>query len=265
MKKKIIPVFLLLIICGGFFFWLWKREQGLVLRGEVEGTTCPHIAEVPGKIIEMNLELGRPVKTGEVIARLDNTDQKYVLEQLHINLEKGRLTLASLRNDIESLERVWNTGGVSRNELDKARLKENIADADIREMESKIRQMEETLTKYEIKASCDGIVISVNYNIGSMVNTGYTIAEISADKEKYVVCYVPKEYSERISYGQFFTVKSGSEEVQGEARFIDVKSQYTPKDMRTSAAKNKVSVKLKLLLPQDTALKPGTRVEVIVR
>ncbi|MDR0312352.1 MAG: hypothetical protein LBI14_02015 [Treponema sp.] len=48
-----------------------------------------------------------------------------------------------------------------------------------------------------------------------------------------------------------------------EVRFIDVKSQYTPKDMQTSSMKNKVSVKVKLLLPSNTMLKPGNRVEVV--
>ena len=333
MKKKIIPVFLLLIVCGGIFFWHRGRDRSkeLVLRGEVEGTTYSQIAEVAGKIIEMKVELGSSVKVVDLIARLDNTDQKYTLEQLQIALEKRRLILRNLlkgvkqeelekarsdisiaeanyhsaeatynqaRDDIEPLASLWEVGGVAQNDLDKARLRGTIAaealeaaggqvrkakeqlsllqkgadaetialaEEDIMETESRIRQIQETLNKYEIRATCDGIVISVNYNLGSMVNAGYNLTEISADKEKYVVCYVPKEYSMLISYGQPLTVKSVGREYKGEVRFIDVKSQYTPKDMQTSAMKNKVSVKVKLLLPPDTLLKPGNRVDVVVR
>jgi len=328
MKKKIIPVFLLLIICGVFF---WNRSRDLVLRGEVEGTTYSQIAEVTGKIIEMKVELGSPVKAGDLIARLDNTDPKYALEQLQIGLEKRQLMLRNLlkgvrqeelekarsdvriaeanyhgaeatynqaRDDIEPLVRLWDVGGIAQSELDKARLRETIAaetleaagsqvrkakeqlsllqkgadeetialaEEDVMEAESRIRQMQETLSKYEIRANCDGILIGKNFNLGSMVSAGYNVADISADKEKYVVCYVPRESSLQISYGQVFTVKSGKEEYTGEVRFIDVKSQYTPKDMQTSATKNKVSVKVKLLLPPDTTLRPGNRVEVVIR
>ena len=331
MKKKIIPVFLLLIIGGGLFFWFLGRNRGMVLRGEVEGTTYSQIAEAAGKIIEMKAELGSPVKAGDLIARLDNTDQKYALEQLQIVLEKRQLMLRTLlkgarqeelenarsdvsiaeanyhsaeatynqaREDIEPLVRLLEAGGVAQNELDKARLRETVAaealeaaggqvrkarellsllqkgtDAetialareDILEAESRIRQTQEALNKYEIRANCDGMIISVNYNLGSMVNAGYNVADISADKEKYAVCYVPRENSVRLSYGQYFTVKAEGKEYQGELRFIDVKSQYTPKDMQTSATKNKVSVKVKLLLPPGTELKGGNRVEVIFR
>ncbi|MCL2179734.1 MAG: HlyD family efflux transporter periplasmic adaptor subunit [Treponema sp.] len=322
-KKKIIPVFLLLIIAGGFFGFRLIRGNDLVLRGEVEGTVYSQISEVPGRIIEMNIELGSPVKAGDLIARLDSTDLRYMLEQLQINLERIRLmseegliiarnnvssaeagfrsaeaSYVQARDDIEPLERMWEAGGIARNELDRARLRLTIAaqtmetarsqlqtarshlslmqsgadsrtialaEADIREIESRIRQTWETLEKYEIRASRDGIVISINYNLGSMVNTGYNIADISADNQKYVVCYVPEEKSGQITYGQHIAIKSGREEIQGEVRYIDVRSRYTPKDMQTSATKNKVSVKVRILLPADSALIPGSKVEVIIR
>ena len=262
MKKKIIPA-VLLLVAGGILLFLLRGGRDLVLRGEVEGITYSQIAETPGKIIEMKTELGSSVKAGDLIARLDNTNQKYALEQLRIGLDKMQLTLKSLRDDIEPLERLWRIGGISRNELDKAKLRASIAEADIREIESRIRQTEDALSKCEIRANCDGILINVNYYPGSMVNAGYNVADISADKEKYVVCYLPKEYSMQVSYGQFFTVRAGGNEYDGEIRFIDVKSQYTPKDMQTSATKNKVSVKIKLLLPPGTVLKPGNRVDVV--
>ena len=330
MKKRIIPVVLLLIIGIVVFFIVRGRDRGLTLRGEVEGTSYSQVAEVAGKIVEMPVELGSPVKTGDLIARLDNTDQKYALEQLQIVLEKRELMLRTLlkgarqeelekarsdvsiaeanyhsaeatyrqaQDDIEPLARLWEAGGVAQNELDRARLRETIAaetleaaagqvrkareqlsllqkgsdaetialaEEDIMDAESRIRQMRETLNKYEIRANCDGIVISINFNLGSMVNAGYNVADISADREKYVVSYVPREQSMKLAYGQLFTVRSGSAEYQGELRFIDVKSQYTPKDMQTSATKNKVSVKVKLLLPPETTLKGGNRVEVVV-
>ena len=265
MKKKIIPVFLLLIIGCGFFIWRLGQKPNLALRGEVEGTAYSQIAEVPGKIIEMNAALGMEVKAGDLVARLDNMDQKYALEQTEIALGKRRLTFASLRDDIPRLERIWNAGGMARHELDDAILRKSIAEADIRELESRIRQIRETLEKFEIRANCDGVFISINYNLGSMVNAGFNLADISADKEKYVVCYFPKEYSAQVSYGQLFTIRAGEKEREAEVRFIDVKSQYTPKDMQTPATKNKVSVKVKLLLPPDTTLKPGSKVEVVLK
>jgi len=320
--KKIVPLFVLLTIIILIFFGI-LRAGNLNLPGEVEGTIYPQISEVSGKIIEMNIQLGSPVKKGDLIARLDSTNQRYNLEQLLIALEKIQLmsqeelvrarssvsiaeanyrsaqaSSVQAKNDLAPLEQMYQIGGIARIDLDNARLRETIAaqsleaaqsqlqtarthysvlqngtdnrnialaEIDIRDIESRIRQMQDMLQKYEIRANCDGIVVSINYNMGSMVNAGYNIADISAENEKFVVFYLPKEHINKISYEQKITVKSRSEEIQGEVRYIDVRSQYTPKDMQSSVMKNKFSVKIKLLLPSITTLIPGNKVEVFVR
>jgi len=320
--RKIIPVLILLIITAIVLINIFQSGD-LKLQGIVEGTIYSQVSEVSGKIIEMNVQLGSPVKTGDLIARIDSINQQYTLEQLQIALEKtqlmsqeelirarGSVSIAEAnyfsaqsgfvqaRNDADSLERMFEIGGIARNDLDNARHRETLAaqalesaqsqlqtarahysflqngsdsrnialaEIDIRDIESRINQMQDMLLKYEIRANCDGIIVSINYNMGSMVSTGYNIADISAEDEKFVVFYMPNEHINEISYGQKITVKSGSEEVQGEVRYIDVRSQYTPKDMQASAMKNKFSVKIKLLLPSVTALIPGGKVDVFVR
>jgi len=330
--KKIVPIFVILTIIAIILFNLLKGGD-LKLLGVVEGTTYSQVTEVSGKIIEMNVQLGSPVKTGDLIARVDSTNQQYALEQLQLALEKIQLmsqeelirarssvsiaeanyrsaqaSFIQARNDALSLEQMYEIGGIARNDLDNAKHRQTLssqalesaqsqlqtarshysflqsgsdnrniaqtgfeqtgfalAEIDIRDIESRIRQMQDMLEKYEIRANCDGIVISINYNLGSMVNTGYNIADISAENEKFVVFYLPKEYINEISYGQKITVKSESEEIQGEVRYIDVRSQYTPKDMQASVMKNKFSVKIKLLLPSVTSLIPGSKVEVFIR
>jgi HlyD family secretion protein len=329
-RKKIIPLFILLLICGCLYYFLGPgRSSGMVLRGEVEGAIYSQRSEFAGKIIEMNLELGSPVKAGDLIARLDDTDQAYALEQLEIALERRRLMLVSLlngvrheelekarrdvniaeanfrsteaihnqaQNDYERLSQLYDAGGLSHNEFDMAKLQVTIAaealeaakgqigkareqlallqrgtdaetlalaEVDIKEAESKIRQTRNTLGKYEIRANCDGTVIGINYSLGAMVNAGYNLADISASKEKYVVCYIPKDA--QLFYGQLLTIRFDKKEYQGEVRYIDVRSQYTPKEMQTSAMRNKVSVKVKLLLLPDTALRPSNKVDVVVK
>ena len=333
MKKKPVPVLILLILCavGSIFYFGREKRNSLSLPGEIEGTIYPQIAEVAGKIITMDIELGSHVNKGDLIARIDGTDQEYMLEQLQIALERRQLTLTNLlkgtkreelekarsdiriaeanfrsaeatysqaQEDVQSLEMMLEIGGVAQNELDKARLRETVAEealkaagsqvqkareqlsllqkgtdaeiialaeVDIRDAQSRIRQLEDTLKKFEITANCGGTVISKNYGLGSIVNAGFNLADISADNEKYVIFYMPKDDSRQISFGQLLTVTSAGQEYQGTVRFIDVKSQYTPKDMQTSVTKNKVSVKVKLLLPAEAKLKPGDKVKVLVK
>ena len=44
----------------------------------------------------------------------------------------------------------------------------------------------------------------------------------------------------------------------------DMESAYAPKDMQTLANKNKKSIKGKLLLPEDSELKPGREAKVVL-
>ena len=53
-------------------------------------------------------------------------------------------------------------------------------------------------------------------------------------------------------------MKAQGKSYQATVKYIDVESEYTPKDMQTAANKNKESIKIKLLLPKDCPLKPGS-------
>jgi HlyD family secretion protein len=59
-------------------------------------------------------------------------------------------------------------------------------------------------------------------------------------------------------------IRNGEKEFEGTISFIDVKAQYTPKDMQTSANKNKTSMKIKVNLTPDTPLKVGEKVELLI-
>jgi Multidrug resistance efflux pump len=133
---------------------------------------------------------------------------------------------------------------------------------DIEQTESQLNQMKETLDKFTIKASCDGVILSKSYLIGDMVGPGYNLVDIASDQEKYFVFYYPKDEIGSIAYDQIIRVKSGGETYDGTVKYIDVESEYTPKDMQTAANKNRNSVKVKLLLPAGCPLNPGEEGEV---
>ena len=76
--------------------------------------------------------------------------------------------------------------------------------------------------------------------------------------------YVPEDDIYNIEYGQELTVNYGGETIKGKVTFIDAKVQYTPKDMQTSANKDKDSIKIKVLLPQESTLKPGEEAKVVI-
>ncbi len=332
MKNKRILSKFMLIVFAGIFLILYgcASSSSLVLEGIVETNIYAHYSEVSGKINHQPIKLGQLVQAGEVLTILDDSNERYALEQLketsakkqailaeltkgadpeelrqcennialaEIVYENAKLTQSQVKKDYENALVLQKAGAMAQSELDKIKHQADLADnavttaaiqldnarqqlilinkgapqekiaaaqADIALTEVQIRQTKDNLAKYTIRALQEGTVISKNFLPGDMVSPGFNLVNIASETEKHVVAYVPKEYLPKISHGQNVVIRSGENEFEGTISFIDVKAQYTPKDMQTSANKNKTSMKIKVNLAPNTPLKIGEKVELLM-
>ena len=199
--------------------------------------------------------------------------------------DSASAAVAKAREDLADAQTLYDEGALSENELAKIRLgytqaasmqsstlsqlnnslnasNETSIQIELKLLESQIRQAQENLEKFRITAPCDGTVISKNYNQGSLVAFGYNLADIGSSEEMYVVFYVPEDQIGTINYGDKVTISYEGEQISGKISYIDLRTQYTPKDLQTEANKSKTSFKVKALLPENTAIKPGLEVKV---
>lgn len=317
MKRKIIPILLILFIITICTILLINKDSKVI--GEVETSVLPHTCEVSGKILKMPVALGQEVKKGDIVAVIDDSDEKYALTQLQISLEKAKLNLsdATINNngntsnhvessisiasanyssakataakalrDYEQASTLYQEGAIPKNELENKKLASESASyastvakgqldnaqnqisassisLEINQLESKIQQAQSNLTKYTILASQDGTVMSKNYVEGDMVAPGYNLLEIAPKNERYLVFYIPKEDLYKVSYNEKLFFRYEKTRYSGLVKYIDVKSEYTPKDLQTEANKNRESVKIKILLPKENPMKPGETAEIL--
>lgn len=187
--------------------------------------------------------------------------------------------------DYKNAQTLYSQGAITKDALDQAKVKADSAanalaaakaqldsaqsstpassaQLDVELTESQLAQMKDTLEKFTVRAASDGIIMSKSYLPGDVVSPGFNLADIAADGEKYFMFYLPIEYVHSIDYDQVYTVEKDGEEYEAVMKYIDVESEYTPKDLQTAANKNRESVKIKLLLPQDCLLKPGQEAEI---
>ena len=147
--------------------------------------------------------------------------------------------------------------GVPQEKIDAAR-------ADLELSAIQLRQSEESLANYTVRALHSGIVISKNYHQGAMIAAGYDLTDIASEEEKYLVAYVPDEYFYDFAYGQEITMRLGEAEYVGTLVFLDLKAQYTPKENQSAANRNKTSYKIKILLPAVAPWLPGQTAEIVL-
>jgi len=124
-------------------------------------------------------------------------------------------------------------------------------------LESRIAQQKDMIKKCVITANASGTIISKNYGVGDFIAPGYNIADIASMHERYLVLYYPKEKLSEIEYNAQLTFIYKDSEYIGIVKFIDVKPVYTPQNFQTAANKNKESVKIKILIPENCPIKPG--------
>lgn len=134
---------------------------------------------------------------------------------------------------------------------------------DIKILESQLKEKKEKLSKCKIRAEGAGTVITRSYLPGDVVSPGFNLVEIASSDKTYLVFYYPVEKINDLEYDDVLVVKGEGQTLKGIVKYIDVESVYTPKDMQSLANKNKKSIKVKLLLPKDSELKPGQEAKVV--
>lgn len=101
MKKRlriIIPLLLAVIAGIALFNYLNNREDASALRfsGNIEVTEAQMSFRIAGRLAERPVEEGDTVKSGQVLARLDKSDQTIALAQAEANLAYAEAVLAEL-------------------------------------------------------------------------------------------------------------------------------------------------------------------------
>ena len=103
MKKKIIPIVILLAAVVGGAIW-WHGQQGkktaprneIALSGNIEAHESQVSFKVPGRIVELSVEEGQQVAAGALLARLEDADlrQRVRMDESTVQVRASNLALA---------------------------------------------------------------------------------------------------------------------------------------------------------------------------
>lgn len=375
-----------ILICSLFLMPILLMITGcssneLTLNGDIQNNIVPVSTTVSGKIVELQKKQGEPVKKGDIIATVDNTNQKYTVDQMQavVNMKKAKLeelntgtrpeqiteaeaqvraakaqvdllvsgnrseqieqakdevsvaenavnsaqeAYDNINTDYTSTSELYESGAVSKSALDDAKLKldttsndlssakykfesakeqlqlledgstsqaidaakanydaENAqldmlkngstkqtidaAQADLDQSIAQLNQAQNTLDNCNIIAPNDGIIISKNFESGDVVNIGNDIIDIAVSNDVYVLCYLPDEYLDKVSYNQSLNVTTSTGAQTGTINYIDVKHEYTPKDKQSTSDGKHIATKIKITIDdQNGALKSGMTANV---
>lgn len=225
------------------------------------------VPKVNGTVKIVNFELGDAVKTGDVLFEIDQSDVQIQVDsaragvqtaeaavnsavanknmnsgsnmdiqisQMEAGLETSKLNYKDLKDNLERTKLLYESGGVSKKELETAQLNVDVARQNIESAEEKLRitknellndtkkvsqsavsqaeaskkqaeaslkNAEKQLSNTNVKAEIDGIIASSNVTEGMMVSTGNPVMSIvNVDKVK-LVFQVSDNYINKLKVG----------------------------------------------------------------
>lgn len=143
-------------------------------------------AKVPGRVAEIRIEEGTPVKKGDILAILEHDDLKATLEsrkamlaRSSFDLEEARSDMLNKRERAQRYQRLAALGQSSDEEADQAIYAYHMAESKIGSLEASIKLQESMMNEIvvsiedmHVRAPFDGTVVAKGAEVGETIMLG---------------------------------------------------------------------------------------------
>jgi RND family efflux transporter MFP subunit len=164
-------------------------------------------AKLLARVVEVNLKAGQPVKAGDVLVRLDDTDLRAKRRQAEATLTAAEAARVQAEADANRSAKLLQSNAVSRQDYERAATALKAADAELSRAKESINEIQATLDWATIKSPIEGIVIDKKVDSGDMVTPGQMLATLLDPKRMQLVASVRESLAHRLQVGQTIEVQ----------------------------------------------------------
>lgn len=173
-------------------------------------------SEVNGRIVELPVDIGDPVKKGDLLCRLDDKDLQIERSQRLIEIDGARLSLQKARRTYERQKQLYEKTLVSQEIFDDSRTEFDLATNALDRAEQSLRLVEDKLSKTRMQAPFDCTVLTRPVSLGQTVsgaagfNSGTEIMTIANLNDMIVNAHVNQADVIRLSPGREVEIQAES-------------------------------------------------------
>ncbi len=172
--------------------------------------------EIPGRIASLPIRQGSPVKTGDVIARLDDASLQArrqataaALKQAQAELELARLK-AKRQKDLRA------TDAVSREAFDETRLRARALQAQVEAASAQLAGIDIDIEKSRLVAPYDGLIADHYVHEGTVVNPGVPVVRLLETKRREAHIGVAAARARNLDRGSRYTITLHDRQIAAE-------------------------------------------------
>jgi len=273
----LIPVVLL---AGCKMPWSSSSNDAINLSGTIEARDADLSFQVSGRITSMPVDEGSAVKSGTVVATLDDSDYKlglrraqaeYAAAKAMVTQAKAHLNLT--KSELGRITRLADKNLVSPQALEQAQTNNEAAAADLQRANAQVKVTtsaldiaQHQLNYVQLTAPNDGIISSRLAEVGEVVPAGKPVFSLAETTRPWVRAYLNETDLSRVRLGQDAEVRVDGmpdKVFKGRLSFISPKAEFTPKTVETHALRVDLVYRVRVEVSNpDGALKIGMPADI---
>ena len=164
---------------------LQEGGEKVSLTGEIQPRYQADLGfRVNGKILERPVDVGTPVKKGEVLARLDPQQYKQDLEVAKSEIAVAEAEVTRSQAQEYRQRELLKNGNTTRVQYDQALKTFKTAQAQLDSAQAKQIQASENLGYTDLKADNDGVITAIGADAGQVVSAGQMVVRLAQAGER---------------------------------------------------------------------------------
>lgn len=163
------------------------RLDSVTLRVHTQGTVVPRtesdlVAEVSGRIISVSPSLasGGFLELDDAVVMIDPSDYEIAVERAKASVARAESQLTLARSALSRQERLAKRKVASSADLEGARSRQQVAQAELRDAHAGLLQAERDLSRTAVRVPFAGRVREKKVDVGQYVNRGTPVARVYA-------------------------------------------------------------------------------------
>ncbi len=149
-------------------------------------------AQVTGRVVEVNYDIGDFVKKGQVIIRIDETEVSQVVAGSEAQVAQAQAAFENARRELARARELAAQKFISQAALDRAESEFHVAEAQLKAARAGKRQAATTQSYTVVSAPYSGVVSARHVEVGEMATPGKPLMTGFDPRDMRVIASVPQ-------------------------------------------------------------------------
>ena len=164
------------------------RQASVTLTGDVQARFKAELSfRVSGRVTERLVDVGAQVKAGDILAKIDPTEQLADIEASKAAVAAAESQLKVATNNFERQQGLLDKGFTTRPAYDQAQQALSTAQGTLESAKAQLGTARDALTYTELRASADGIITARSIEVGQIAQAAQTAFWLAQDGDRDAV------------------------------------------------------------------------------